>query len=277
MIACSIPRSLTPSYAMGATLAGCRSVPVAVDQHFRIDLSSVAEADARRALCLWVNTPGQPGRRSGRPASRCCLGQGKRRACGQRRMLRRVSHGKGSPVPFLSVAHLACWHCTSLSKRSNMAGVRARGSTAGDADLVHYLSEVRKHAGALVPVRRRQQRWAAWNDQQHVDDQRYKYRQRLETLLEAATASGAEGGYAGRRFLPVGAGTGRRCLGVRGAAGVSGWVSWCPPGEFLHRPAPRSPALAKQAIPEASCASRPCSPGNAFNSPWNACRVGGVV
>ena len=49
-----------PSYAMGAALAGCRAVPVALDQKFRIDISSIASRDARRALCLWVNSPGNP-------------------------------------------------------------------------------------------------------------------------------------------------------------------------------------------------------------------------
>ena len=38
----------------------------------------------------------------------------------------------------------------SLSKRSNLAGVRV-GFYAGDADLVGYLREVRKHVGMLVP------------------------------------------------------------------------------------------------------------------------------
>jgi aspartate/methionine/tyrosine aminotransferase len=38
----------------------------------------------------------------------------------------------------------------SLSKRSNLAGLRV-GFYAGDADIVSYLREVRKHTGMLVP------------------------------------------------------------------------------------------------------------------------------
>ena len=38
----------------------------------------------------------------------------------------------------------------SLSKRSNLAGMRA-GFYAGDHGLVGYLSEVRKHAGMMIP------------------------------------------------------------------------------------------------------------------------------
>ena len=49
-----------PSYAMGATLAGCRAVPVPVDDHWRLDVSAIDPADAARALCLWSNTPGNP-------------------------------------------------------------------------------------------------------------------------------------------------------------------------------------------------------------------------
>ena len=49
-----------PSYAMGATLAGCRAVAVPVDEEWRLDLSAIDPADAERALCLWSNTPGNP-------------------------------------------------------------------------------------------------------------------------------------------------------------------------------------------------------------------------
>ena len=51
----------------------------------------------------------------------------------------------------------------SLSKRSNLAGARA-GFYAGDADLVHYLSEVRKHAGFMVPGPVQAAAVAAWGD-----------------------------------------------------------------------------------------------------------------
>lgn len=49
-----------PTYEMGAVLAGCRAVPVAVDADWRLDLASIDDADAARALCLWVNTLGIP-------------------------------------------------------------------------------------------------------------------------------------------------------------------------------------------------------------------------
>ena len=42
-----------PTYAMGATLAGCRAVAYRT-------LDEIADADAERALCVWVNSPGNP-------------------------------------------------------------------------------------------------------------------------------------------------------------------------------------------------------------------------
>src|SRR6185369_6768898 len=49
-----------PSYDMGATLAGCRAVPVPLDADWHLDLDAISAADAERALLLWINEPGNP-------------------------------------------------------------------------------------------------------------------------------------------------------------------------------------------------------------------------
>ncbi len=54
------PAAAYPTYEMGALLAGLRAVPVPVDDEWRIDLSQVADADAERALVLWLNDPSNP-------------------------------------------------------------------------------------------------------------------------------------------------------------------------------------------------------------------------
>ena len=69
----------------------------------------------------------------------------------------------------------------SLSKRSNLAGLRV-GFYAGDADLVHYLKEVRKHAGMMVPGPAQRAAVVALNDDASVAIQRDIYRRRLETM-----------------------------------------------------------------------------------------------
>lgn len=78
----------------------------------------------------------------------------------------------------------------SLSKRSNLAGARA-GFYAGDAGLVGYLSEVRRHAGFMVPGPVQAAAVVAWGDDAHVDAQRARYRRRLDIAIEVAALAGA--------------------------------------------------------------------------------------
>ena len=184
-----------PSYAMGATLAGCRAVPVRVDDHFRIDLDSITARDAQRALCLWINTPGNPA--GGLDDLEAAAAWGRERGV-------TVASDEcyaeftwdGPPRTILEHGPDGLLAVHSLSKRSNMAGVRA-GFYAGDADLVHYLREIRKHAGCMVPGPVQAAAVAAWNDQAHVDAQRDLYAARLEKLSAILHL-------AGRRLGPFG-------------------------------------------------------------------------
>jgi len=179
-----------PSYAMGATFAGCRAVPVPVDDQWRIDLAAIDPADVDRALMLWVNTPGNP-------------------AGGLDDLEAAASWGRANDVPVFSdecyveftwdgprrtiLEHgmdgVVAVH--SLSKRSNLAGVRV-GFYAGDPDLVHYLREVRKHAGFMVPGPAQAAAVAALADDVHVEEQRGRYLSRLTRMAEAFAAIGVE-------------------------------------------------------------------------------------
>src|SRR4051812_27022285 len=164
-----------PTYAMGATLAGCRAVAYTT-------LDDIATDDAERALCIWVNTPGNP--------------------TGELVDLESVARwGRARRVPVLSdecyveftwdgPPHTILEHGTdgviavhSLSKRSNLAGARV-GFFAGDGDLVDYLREVRKHAGFMVPGPIQAAAVVAFGDQVHVDEQRARYWHRLERTAE---------------------------------------------------------------------------------------------
>jgi succinyldiaminopimelate transaminase len=179
-----------PTYAMGATLAGCRAVPVAVDDRFRIDLSSIQPSDAERALCLWVNTPGNP-------------------AGGLDDLAGAAAWGRAHDVPVLSdecyveftwtgSRHTILEHglegvlaVHSLSKRSNLAGARV-GFYAGDPGLVAFLAETRKHAGFMVAGPVQAAAVAAWADDGPVDEQRARYQRRLTRMAEALGAWGLE-------------------------------------------------------------------------------------
>ena len=181
------PEISYPTYAMGATLAGCRAVPVPVDEQWRIRLDAIDPADADRALCLWVNTPGNPagglddlaaaaawGRTNGVPVfSDECYAEF-------------TWDGPGRSILSHGSAGVMAVH--SLSKRSNFAGARV-GFYAGDPELVRFLSEVRKHAGFMVPGPMQLAGAIAWADDAHVVEQRTRYRERLDVLAATRTWS----------------------------------------------------------------------------------------
>jgi succinyldiaminopimelate transaminase len=174
-----------PSYAMGALLAGSRPVPY-------VCLDDIADDDAARALCIWVNSPANP---SGE-----LVDLGAAAAWGRARGVPVLSDEcyveftwDGPPRTILEHGSEGVLAVHSLSKRSNLAGCRA-GFYAGDADLVHYLAEVRKHAGFLVPGPVQAAAAVAFDDDAHVDAQREVYRRRIDLLAAAlgcATPAGA--------------------------------------------------------------------------------------
>lgn len=231
------PEVSYPSYAMGAQLAGCRAVPVPVDDEWRIDLGRIDPADAERALCLWSNTPGNPagglddldavaawGRARGVPvfSDECYVEftwDGEPAVPGSvpgRTILASGSEG-------VVAVH-------SLSKRSNLAGVRV-GFYAGDPELVGYLSEVRKHAGLMVPGPAQAAGVAALADQAHVEAQRARYRTRLERLAAIVERLGTDVALPGGGFyLWVRAPGGDAWAFVRRLATELGVVA--SPGEF---------------------------------------------
>jgi aspartate/methionine/tyrosine aminotransferase len=79
----------------------------------------------------------------------------------------------------------------SLSKRSNFAGGRF-GFYAGDPELVWYLSEIRKHAGNMVPGPVQHAAIAALADDAHVDAQRERYDQRLRFMADTLRRCGLD-------------------------------------------------------------------------------------
>ncbi|MCE2763032.1 MAG: aminotransferase class I/II-fold pyridoxal phosphate-dependent enzyme [Ilumatobacteraceae bacterium] len=176
------PSIAYPTYEMGATLAGCRAVAVPMNARGGVDLDAISDADAARALLLWVNSPSNPtgalddleaaatwGRSKGVPVfSDECYAEFTW-ASPARSILQHGSDG-------VIAVH-------SLSKRSNLAGLRV-GAYAGDPDLVHYLGEVRKHVGMMVPGPAQAAAVAALNDDAHVSEQRDRYLARLRRMAQ---------------------------------------------------------------------------------------------
>jgi succinyldiaminopimelate transaminase len=178
-----------PTYAMGATLSGLRSVPVAT-KNGQLDLDSIEPADAERALVLWTNSPSNP---TG------FLDDLERAASwGRARDVLVISDEcyaeftwAGRPRTILEHGLDGVLALHSISKRSNLAGIRA-GFYAGDEALVSYLRSVRQHAGFMVAAPVQAAVAVAYNDDEHVNAQRERYRSRLSMLSEALGGVGVD-------------------------------------------------------------------------------------
>ena len=176
------PKVAYPTYEMGAILAGCRPVGVPLDDGWRLDLDAIDERDADRALCLWVNSPGNPTGALDDLAAVAAWGRARGIPVFSDECYAEFTwDGRPRTILEQGVEGVVAVH--SLSKRSNLAGVRV-GFYAGDPDLVTYLSEVRKHVGMMVPGPAQAAGVAALEDAAHVDVQRARYLARLERVAK---------------------------------------------------------------------------------------------
>ena len=206
------PAASYPTYAMGATLAG---------------LARGAGAGRRRVAPR--PRRGRPGRRRARAR---CSGSTTRatRPASPRRPTRcaRRSRGRASagiivasdecyaeftyddagaptaPVTALFAGNDGVLAVHSLSKRSNMAGLRA-GFVAGDRELVTYLGEVRKHGGLMTPAPVQAAAAAALGDDEHVREQQARYARRRAMAVPALEARGPRPRRRAVDLLPVAA------------------------------------------------------------------------
>ncbi len=175
------PEISYPTYEMGATLAGLRAVPYG-------NLTDIEDGDAQRALCVWVNSPANPA------GTLTDLEAAAR--WGRARSVPVLSDEcyaeftwSGSPTTILRTGTQGVLALHSLSKRDNFAGARI-GFYAGDAELVRYLREVRKHAGLMPPGPVQAAAVVALGDDAHVEQQRARYLRRLARLTTVLGALG---------------------------------------------------------------------------------------
>lgn len=180
-----------PSYEMGATLAGLRAVPVSMHPDGGVDLDSVAADDVERALLLWVNTPGNPTGRTDDLAAVAAWGRSHGvPVFSDECYIEFTWDGPARTILEHGLEGVVAVH--SLSKRSNFAGARA-GYYAGDPEIVHYLREVRKHAGLMVPGPVQAAAAVALDDDEHVVEQRGRYLERLTRMARVLSGwSGSE-------------------------------------------------------------------------------------
>jgi succinyldiaminopimelate transaminase len=181
-----VPQLAYPTYAVGAQLAGAEVVVA----------DSLVALGPRRVDLVWVNSPANP---TGRvlPAEHLRKVVAWARERGALVVSDECYIELGWDAEPVSVLHpdvtggslrgLLAVH--SLSKRSNLAGYRA-GFVTGDRSVVAELLAVRKHVGLMVPDPVQAAMTVALDDDQHVVEQRGRYRARRDLLLAALREAG---------------------------------------------------------------------------------------
>ncbi|WP_040164983.1 succinyldiaminopimelate transaminase [Microbacterium gorillae] len=184
------PRAAYPTYEVGAVVVG--ATPVAADDP--------AEWPEGTRL-VWLNSPGNP---DGRVLDVASL----RAAVQRARELGAVIAGDEcyaelgwdapwdtAPVPSVLDPRVTDGDLTgvlsvySLSKQSNLAGYRA-AFVAGDADVIAALLTARKHLGLMPPAPVQHAMAVALGDDEHVAQQKERYRARRALLRPALESAG---------------------------------------------------------------------------------------
>ena len=202
------PRAAYPTYDVGARLVGAHPVPVDTDADPATwVLPTGPDGTPRDPVLVWLNSPGNPdghvlsvaqmarvvawARRRGAvvvsdecyaelPWAEPWVSQGVPSLLDPR-----VGGTRPDGTPDRSGLIVLY----SLSKQSNLAGYRA-AFLAGDAALVAAVTEVRKHAGLMVPAPVQAVITAVLGDEAHVAAQRETYRRRRALLAEAVAGVG---------------------------------------------------------------------------------------
>lgn len=185
------PAVAYPTYAMGAQLAGCTVFAVDEGVGGGVDLASVPDEIARRAVMAWLNSPSNPTGSLSDLAAAAAWGRAQGVPVFSDECYAEFTWDRVRPSTILGASYEGVVAVHSLSKRSNMAGVRV-GFYAGDADLVGYLSAVRQHAGLMVPGPVQSAAVAALEDDAHVEAQRERYLRRLKRLCSILGGAGLE-------------------------------------------------------------------------------------
>ncbi len=209
-----------PGYTIperGARYAGgeVARLPLAAPD-FLPDLDGVASDTWGRAAILWLNYPNNP---TGAVAGRAFLDHAADLARRHDFLLAvdeaysEVWFDDGPPASALELDDLTnVVVLNTLSKRSNMTGYRS-GFMAGDASLIAAVKALRPSVGVTPQEFVQRASVAAWNDEEHVREQRERYARKRAILLELFRAKGVEvaGSVAGM-YLWVGVPGGRPSL-----------------------------------------------------------------
>ena len=181
------PEVSYPTYAMGAQLAGLTAVAVPM-RGGELDLGAIDPAVAASALVLWSNSPSNPTGELDDLGAAAEWGRAHDVLVLSDECYTEFTWST-APQTILSSGLSGVLAVHSLSKRSNLAGLRA-GFYAGDPEVVRYLRSVRQHVGLMVPGPVQAAAAVALDDDVHVEEQRARYLERLELVAEGLRTAG---------------------------------------------------------------------------------------
>jgi N-succinyldiaminopimelate aminotransferase len=190
------PNPFYQIYEGAALLAGATPhfIPCAVDKGYLPDFDAVGTEVWDRCQLLFLCSPGNP---TGAVIPQSTLQQLIRLAerhdfvIASDECYSEIYFDENNPPVGLLQASAAmgntdyrrCVVFHSLSKRSNAPGLRS-GFIAGDADLLAGFLRYRTYHGCAMPVQHQYASIAAWQDENHVRDNRRQYREKFDAVLD---------------------------------------------------------------------------------------------
>jgi N-succinyldiaminopimelate aminotransferase len=190
-----MPNPFYQIYEGAALLAGAQPHFLGNDREneYLPDLDDVPEEIWRRCQVLFLCSPGNPtGAVAGIDYLRRAIALADRHdfVIASDECYSEIYLDEAHPPPGLLQAALASGHpgferCVvfhSLSKRSSVPGLRS-GFAAGDARLMKSFLQYRTYHGCALPLPTQFASIAAWNDDQHVVENRRLYRRKFDAVL----------------------------------------------------------------------------------------------
>ncbi len=189
------PNPFYQIYEGAALMAGAdlRWLDCRGDSGFLPDFTSLSEADWKRCQLLYICSPGNPsGAVIPESTLQWLIEQAQRYdfIIASDECYSEIYLDEATPPPGLLQAAAAMGHTDyrqclvfhSLSKRSNLPGLRS-GLVAGDAAILKRFLQYRTYQGCAMPLPQQLASIAAWQDEQHVQENRQRYREKFEAVL----------------------------------------------------------------------------------------------
>ena len=191
-----MPNPFYQIYEGAAVLAGAEPVFYNTTQatNYLPDFDAIPESDWQRCQFIYICTPGNP---TGAVIPKAQLQALIKKAEKYNFIIASDEcyseiyfDETNPPTGLLQAAHemgnteyKRCVVFHSLSKRSNLPGMRS-GFVAGDAEVIQAFLKYRTYHGCAMPPAHQQASMLAWNDEQHVIENRKIYTHKFDAMMK---------------------------------------------------------------------------------------------